>query len=263
MTEKINKIISELNKRGYKAEKITVVKNGIEKIGVIIGDGSVRPTVYPNLDSSIEECLKEIVNAYKNTPKFDVNEITSWEYAKDRLQLCLQRKTNEDILKRGYLDMEMYIRVKLSETKTYKVKTGMFDNVSEDEIFARALLNTKDNIVVENMMNIIANAMEYIGELPIIETENEMIVVTSKEKLYGAIGISYKDLLSKIARKYDSSLVILPSSIHECIIQFDNNPDMKSYEKMVQDVNETQVEPEEVLSDHAYFFNKETGEITW
>lgn len=259
----INKIISELNKRGYKAEKTVVTKNGIEKIGVVIGDGSVRPTVYPNLDSSIEECLKEIVNAYKNTPKFDVNEITSWEYAKDRLQLCLQRKTNEDILKRDYLDMEMYVRVKLSETETYKVKIGMFDNVSEDEIFARALLNTKDNIVVENMMNIIANAMECIGELPIIETENEMIVVTSKEKTYGAIGIYYKDLLSKIARKYDSSLVILPSSIHECIIQFDNNPDMKSYEKMVQDVNETQVEPEEVLSDHAYFFNKETGEISW
>lgn len=34
-----------------------------------------------------------------------------WEYAKNNLQLCLQRKTDETILKRNYLDMEMYARL--------------------------------------------------------------------------------------------------------------------------------------------------------
>ena len=181
----------------------------------------------------------------------------------NNLQLCLQRKTNEDILKRDYLDMEMYIRVKVAKDSTYKVKPGMFKEVSEDEIFARALLNAKENILVEDMAKMLANMMGCdISELP--DTgETKMIVVTNNEKVNGAVAICDKELLSNIAREYNSNLVILPSSIHECIIHIDNNPDMEMYSNMVRDVNKTQVEPEEILSDHAYFFNKETCEISW
>ena len=88
-------------------------------------------------------------------------------------------------------------------------------------------------------------------------------LMQNKEKVNGAVAICDKELLSNIAREHNSNLVILPSSIHECIIHIDNNPDMEMYSNMVREVNETQVEPEEVLSDHAYFFNKETCEISW
>ena len=99
-------------------------------------------------------------------------------------------------------------------------------------------------------------------ELPDTD-EAKMIIVTNKEKVNGAVAICDKELLSNIAREHNSNLVILPSSIHECIIHIDNNPDMEMYSNMVREINETQVEPEEVLSDHAYFFNKETCEISW
>ena len=46
----MNEIIMELNNRGYKAESTTVVENGVEKVGVIIGEGTIRPTIYPNLN---------------------------------------------------------------------------------------------------------------------------------------------------------------------------------------------------------------------
>lgn len=36
----MNEIIAELNNRGYKAESTTVVKNGVEKVGIIIGEGT-------------------------------------------------------------------------------------------------------------------------------------------------------------------------------------------------------------------------------
>ena len=159
--------------------------------------------------------------------------------------------------------MEMYIRVKVTKDSTYKIKPGMFKEVSEDEIFARALLNAKENILVEDMAKMLANMMGCdISELP--DTgETKMIVVTNKAKVNGAVAICDKELLSNIAREYNSNLVILPSSIHECIIRIDNNPDMEMYSNMVREVNETQVEPEEVLSNHAYFFNKETCEISW
>ena len=96
----MNEIIMELNNRGYKAESTTVVKNGIEKVGIIIGEGTIRPTIYPDLNYTVDECVSEIINTYENTKKIDINtdKIVKWDYAKNNLQLCLQRKTNEDII---------------------------------------------------------------------------------------------------------------------------------------------------------------------
>lgn len=259
----MNKIIKELNSRGYKAESTTTIKNGIEKSGVIVGEGVVRPVIYPNLELAMDECVKEIINIYEHTPKMDdeIHKTISWEYAKDNLQLCLQKKSRENILKRDYLDMEMYVRVKVTKDATYKIKPGMFKEVGKDEIFARALLNAKENVLVEDMAKMLAN-MIGCDELPDTD-EAKMIIVTNKEKVNGAVAICDKELLSNIAREYNSNLVILPSSIHECIVRIDNNPDMEMYSNMVREVNETQVAPEEILSDHAYFFDKETCEISW
>ena len=230
----MNEIIMELNNRGYKAESTTVVKNGVEKVGVIIGEGTIRPTIYPNLNLTVNECVSEIINTYENSPKMDINtdKIIKWDYAKNNLQLCLQRKTDENILKRDYLDMEMYVRV-----------------------------NAKENILVEDMAKMLAD-MIGCDELLNMD-EVKMIIVTNKKKVNGAVAICDKELLSNIAKKYNSNLVILPSSIHECIIHIDNESDMKMYSNMVREINATQVSPEEVLSDHAYFFNKETCEISW
>ena len=86
----MNKIIAELNNRGYKAESTTVVKNGIEKVGIIIGEGTIRPTIYPDLNYTVDECVSEIINIYENIPKMDINtdKIVKWDYAKNNLQLC-------------------------------------------------------------------------------------------------------------------------------------------------------------------------------
>lgn len=83
----MNKIIKELNSRGYKAESTTTIKNGIEKFGVIVGEGVVRPVIYPNLELAMDECVKEIINIYEHTPKMDdeIHKTISWEYAKDNL----------------------------------------------------------------------------------------------------------------------------------------------------------------------------------
>ena len=37
----INKVINELGKRGYKAEAKVISKNGTEKSGIIIGEGTI------------------------------------------------------------------------------------------------------------------------------------------------------------------------------------------------------------------------------
>lgn len=270
----VNTVVNELNKRGYKAELTSVFKNGIEKVHVVIGNGKVRPSI--DVDSllvdgahNIDGIVSRAIAIYSNSlnTSFDVPNIITWNYAKDHLQLCLQGKTNEPILKRHYLDLEMYVRVKVSEDGTYKVKPGMFKEISEDEIFARALLTTKNNIVVEDMGKMLAEMMggvldfaDIMGACPPMP---QPIVISNTEKTFGSAGICDKELLSKIAKEHNSNFVIIPSSIHECIIHLDNDPNMKEYNVMVREINATEVAPEEELSDHAYFFNKDTLEITW
>lgn len=270
----VNTVVDELNKRGYKAELTSVFKNGIKKTHVVIGNGEVRPsidvdTLLADPPYGIDSIVLRAITIYNNSlsKSFDIPNIGTWNYAKDHLQLCLQGKTNEPILKRRYLDLEMYVRVKVSEDGTYKVKPGMFKEISEDEIFARALLATKNNIVVEDMGKMLAEmmggALDFADIMGSCLPMPQPIVISNTEKTFGSAGICDKELLSKIAKEHNSSFVIIPSSIHECIIYLDNDPNMKEYNAMVREVNATKVAPEEELSDHAYFFNKDTLEITW
>ena len=42
----------------------------------------------------VNECVSEIINTYENALKMDINtdKIAKWDYAKNNLQLCLQRR---------------------------------------------------------------------------------------------------------------------------------------------------------------------------
>ena len=51
-------------------------------------------------------------------------------------------------------------------------------------------------------------------------------------------------------------LIIIPSSTHEVLlIPCDPETDVLSFNEMVQEVNATQLMPEEVLSDNAYIYD--------
>lgn len=261
----LNNIIMELKNRGYNTEITTVVKNGVEKKGITIGNGNIKPTIYPDLTKTLDECVDEIINTYENTPEnpYDVSKITSWEYVKDNLMICLQKKSNELILKRDFLDLEMYVRVDVSNGGTYKVKPNMFKDVSDNEIIARALFNTEKNTVIEDMRKVIAEMMGCdIEEVP---AGDNSFVATNKAKTYGAGVICNKKILREVANEYESNLIIIPSSIHECLLlcSLADEPDMNAFAAMVCEVNENEVAQEEVLSDHAYFYNRKTDKITF
>ena len=71
-----------------------------------------------------------------------------------------------------------------------------------------------------------------------------------------------KTVLEMIGEILKEDFYILPSSIHEVIIL----PKSKGIAKeeldaMIQDINHTQVDTEEVLSDHAYLYERGLGKI--
>lgn len=99
-----------------------------------------------NDSNNITDIVNNIMIIYDNqkdvSVDIDVEKVTSLDYAKDHLKMCIQQKTNEDILKRDFLDMEMYVRVNFG---SYKVMPNSFENIPDEVVFNRA------NITMQSM----------------------------------------------------------------------------------------------------------------
>ena len=87
--------------------------------------------------------------------------------------------------------------------------------------------------------------------------EDAMYVLTNRQKLNGAVQVLNRDVMDRIIDKIGRDFYILPSSIHEVLI-VPAAPDMEvsMLRGMVQEVNQTQVSPEERLSDNVYVYGK-------
>jgi len=85
----------------------------------------------------------------------------------------------------------------------------------------------------------------------------EMYVITNKQNLNGAAAILYKELVQKLAERFEDDLYLLPSSIHEFIaIPAEKKLSCAELEDMVRSVNRTQLPQEEFLSDYVYYFRR-------
>lgn len=89
-----------------------------------------------------------------------------------------------------------------------------------------------------------------------------MQILSNKKRTFGAACILYPNLLKKISNSFSKNFYVLPSSVHEVILLADSgleNP--RKLQEMVQDINETQVEPEEILSDHIYYYDQRSENL--
>ncbi|MCR4705475.1 MAG: DUF5688 family protein [Lachnospiraceae bacterium] len=85
----------------------------------------------------------------------------------------------------------------------------------------------------------------------------EMYVLTTEQQQYGASGLLYPDVLKDFAKEKACNFYILPSSVHEVILLGDiGNYDPKMMAEMVREINISQVEDIEVLSDGVYYYDR-------
>ncbi len=90
----------------------------------------------------------------------------------------------------------------------------------------------------------------------------QMYVLTNKSKMNGASCILYENVMEEIALLFEKDIYILPSSIHEVILIPQNDDvDEVCLSRMVNEVNQTQLKTEEILSNHAYLYKKDLKQI--
>jgi len=132
------------------------------------------------------------------------------------------------------------------------------------EILGRAIEDKVEEICQEypqNKDSLVKRTMEDV-EQEIQAFPVPMYVLTNAGRYYGAACLLYDGILEKAAETIGGDFYILPSSVHEVILVAKQQGDggMK-FSKMIQEVNRSQVDPEEWLSDHAYLYKKEEKRV--
>jgi hypothetical protein len=257
--------------------------NGSFYDGLVIVRGGINiaPTIYlmpyyhRYLEGvSLEDIYADILDTYqKNLPdqNFDTTIFTNFEKAKKRIVMrVVNYERNLELLAQvphfRYLDLAVVFYCLLSSDETQQASILIYNQhlsfwgIDADTLYECALENTP-NLLPHEMKDMTSILKDVLGEDTADETEDiPMYVLTNRYHTNGACVILYDQLLKQLADSFDRDLVVLPSSIHEVLlVPVEVSVDLAQYDSMVQEVNETQLADDEVLSNHAYFFSRANG----
>lgn len=250
-----------------------VIKNGdVRKQGIIVRDESpIAPTIYTDSIieryDSLDEAVEVICNMLEQNiaPDLNLNLLQDKNFILERIRIGVQKCSDEQLVKREVPDfpgMEAYlyfiertsshdswsVRLRPELMKTAGIDEAEAWSLAEQHTFAAATITSMAEILAE------MTGMD-IGDY---ETPDMgMYVISNEDKTRGAASILNHDMLKQFAEEHGcSSIVVIPSSIHECIlVPIHETIHIEEFDAMVREVNATQVAPEDVLVDRAYIVN--------
>lgn len=275
MVMNIEKLVEEIKKvTGGKTEIIVqpVQKGNVILTGIIIGNSTIRPTVYVeyyvdmftgnNYETVARKMVLDVYSAMQENQFPNEKILLEWDYAQNHLLLCISPKgSNEGFVTYPYLDLELYVRVVIDEScragrkfmKSYKVSEDIMKTwgISRETLLHMAFDSTKTTY-----------QMTPLSKITGIPESFPMMQVTNKYKNYGASVMYHKKFLKNIADEWNCDLFLLPSSVDEICIMPVLSADTKSMSRIVR-IGNGFTDPEEVLSNHVYIFHRDTEEITY
>lgn len=256
VTALADKVAEELRGRGYNAEACEVTKNGVKLQGVRIAtEGSnIAPVIYlddkaESLEAEVER-IAEIYEENKN-PDLDTSLFTDPYQAAQGLRIGLQRSSNEDLVKTEHdlEGIEAYLYIKHGSFSA-KVKPELLETIELTEAEAWEIAET--NTAAEATFDTMTNYIQQITGAD-IERPGEMYILTNQDKTRGAAALYSTETLEAIAEAAGTrEFIAIPSSIHEWLLIPARSITKEEATQMVQEVNATQVAPEEQLADRAF-----------
>lgn len=155
-----------------------------------------------------------------------------------------------DIPHRQVMDLAVIYRILLD------AEDGGFDStiitndiaaewgVEEEQLYEYAMENTPRILSAE-----------------IMDHENIFAILTNDKRIFGATAMLYPDMLKSIADSMEADLFILPASVHEVFLVPDIGQDVMEMNRTIVEANTYMTEQEEFLSDHAYYYHRETDQV--
>lgn len=293
--EFINMLIEEVKENLPKelenatVEVQTVTKNNnteLKSLLIKIEGENLTPSIYleqfykdyRNNKMELEEIVSKVIELrikHRKETKMDLNYLEDFEAIKKDIipTFAGLEEYNKELMETcpyvKILDMVMVFRIVINMkdedgvTGTILIKDDLQNKlgVTTQTLFETALKNVKGNFKCKNMGEIFK---EMIGASDLeaeMFKDNPMYVLTNKEMTFGAAAIIDEEFMWNVYDKMGGDFIIIPSSIHELIAvpmtEMENNADYVN--NMIKDVNRTQVEQKDRLSNHAYKFTKENA----
>lgn len=256
--------------------------NGIIKDGISVwySDSNVAPTMY--LDDlyemhkggrSINELADTTARVLENKNMTPEMPVLTTESAKENLYCAIINSAeNEEMLKNAphekLEDLSVVARFRVGEDGSFLVTNDICKvlQMTSEEVMEVAHANTnKTKYKCQNMSAIIRELMiqdgvpESFADELIRQTQEGsdiMWVLSNESKIDGAVAITSQDALKAAHDRLGEDFYVLPSSRHEVILVpksiVSNVEDLKV---MVHEVNVTEVQDVDKLSDSVYIFN--------
>lgn len=284
-TETIADLLRERMGADYEVKITEVTKNnGVMLTGVIMMRKSDRisPTVYLEepyrqylAGTTLQEIVDRIVELYWDQMKdfnLDIDSFKEFEYVRDRIfhKLINYEKNSkllEDVPYFKWCDLAVVFYYAVEEELMGRASILIHNNhLVMWEQTADVLYQIAQRNMRQRMPELLMPMQDLVEEMTGVKLhqkdEIRMYVLTNRAKINGASAMLYSDKIRELAKRLQTDIMILPSSVHEVLLlPDDHEQEYAFYRQMVEEVNTTQVEPEEILSYSLYRYSREKAEI--
>ena len=251
----IQAVAQEVNGTVCTSEKA----NGVILEGITVkGEGNAAPNIYIDRfydeGYTVEETAEEVRKiAKRSAANIDLSYFEDFDAVKSQLvALLYNEKTTAEVSRKApapFDDLIITAAVTVSNpvigNGIIRVKPEHLElwGVTADEVLDIAEENSRKDATIQNMNEVLA---EMDAPESMLLDDCPMWVISNTRRTNGAYGVIA--LLDQLKDRF-KSFTVLPSSVHEVLVV---TVDSDEYDSMVQEVNDTQVDYTDQLSNHAY-----------
>ena len=267
--------------------KFQMIKKGSggEYEALMVGPKDRKMSVIPALNITeafrkyeigvpFDEVMEKLADIRMNAslPNFNKEDMFDYEKIKDRiLPRLINTAANQEYLAdkphRDIEDLSLVYAVRISEDDqgfSEAVITNDLANmweVSDQELHDKAMENIAERPpVFQNIESVLFGDRENL-EIEDVEPEDynmPFFILTNEQKTKGAVMAVNPKTMDRIAAKF-GDVYVIPSSVDETLIVPKSAvDDVQELAKIVRQVNDSEVRPEDQLSNNVYEYDSET-----
>lgn len=292
-TEFMQKIMEETSKIGEDIEVEKTVSREINETyesliirrkdsdtGIVVPVEKIFREQREGVEKALADTVKMIRNKIRRDIRIDISGLTMWENAEKLIRpVLINRDTNMEMLNsvphREILDNLCIIyKLFINDAVSAMVNEAIMNvwEKSEENLYEAAINNISPVIIpmYKRMQKELQKAdiptfifNEMMEDLEVIKG-GPIHVLSNDDGFYGAAAIACEEakiLLMGLAEKFQSDVLMIPSSVNEWLLIPEEDFRETDFSTMIPEINQMCLKNEEILSDHAYVFKWSTGEI--
>lgn len=257
-----------------------VIKNNVtlDALGVRTGRSTEAVLYYTTAwefmdDEAIKSMLLDAVNKFQVTES-DLDCIKNRDWILDHIYVKLISNVNTEFLSVNHLplypvmDMFAIFYVRLPEQMIAKkdgIVTTMnltsnvlsMNNITLEEAYEAAVSNLEKELTIRNMTDVVMGSMPpEFRNLCMTDFFLPIWICSNRINSQGAAVMLCPSFAEAVSEHICGDVYVLPSSIHECLIAPVSDMDPEEAVAMVREVNATEVDPEDKLTDSVYLLHE-------